>query len=111
MHKLKFLLAIILPVFLLFSCSKETEETILMNAKSKLEEAKKLEGENKADDAKKAYTEAIEIYKNFLEEYPASQRAPEVYSNIAKIYVDNLRDYSNAIKYYEELSQKHPSSK
>jgi tetratricopeptide (TPR) repeat protein len=111
MYKLNFLLALILPCFLLVSCSKETEETMLMNAKAKMEDAKKLEGENKAEDAKKAYIEALEIYKSFLEEYPASQRAPEVYSNIAKIYVDNLRDYPNAIKYYDELSQKHPSSK
>ncbi len=34
-----------------------------------------------------------------------------MYSSIAKIYVDNLRDYNNAIKYYDELSQKHPGTK
>lgn len=111
MQKLKFLVVFIIPVLLLTACSKESEESILMNAKAKMEEGKKLESENKAEDAKKSFGEAIELYKKFLAEYPTSQKAPEVYSNIAKIYVDNLRDYPNAIKYYEELTQKHPASK
>lgn len=111
MQKLKFLLILIIPALLLTACSKESEESILMNAKAKMEEGKKLESENKAEDAKKSFGEAIELYKKFLLEYPSSQKAPEVYSNIAKIYVDNLRDYPNAIKYYEELTQKHPASK
>lgn len=111
MHKFKFLLLLIIPALLLTACSKESEDTILMNAKAKMEEGKKFEGEGKAEDAKKSYNEAVELYKKFLTEYPSSQKAPEVYSNIAKIYVDNLRDYPNAIKYYEELSTKHPASK
>lgn len=111
MHKFKFLLLLVISALLLSACSKESEDTILMNAKAKLEEAKKLEGENKIDDAKKAYMEALEIYKQYLNEYSASQRAPEVYSTIAKVYVDNLRDYPTAIRYYEELAQKHPASK
>jgi|SRR4030095_862546 len=111
MQKLRILLLIIIPALLFNSCSKESEETILMNAKTKMEEAKKFEADNKPEDAKKGYTEAVEIYKKFLAEYPASPKAPEVYSNIAKIYVDNLRDYPSAIKYYEELSQKFPNTK
>lgn len=111
MQKFKFLLILIVPVLLLSACSKESEESILMNAKAKMEEGKKFESENKAEDAKKSFGEAIELYKKFLTEYPSSQKVPEVYSNIAKIYVDNLRDYPNAIKYYEELTQKHPASK
>ncbi len=115
MQKLKFLLVLIIPALLLgmllTACSKESEETILMSAKTKMEEAKKLDSENKPEEAKKGYGEAIELYKKFLAEYPSSQKAPEVYSNIAKIYVDNLRDYPSAIKYYEELTAKHPASK
>lgn len=111
MTKFKFLLFLIIPALLLTACSKESEDTILMNAKTKMEEGKKLEGEGKAEDAKTAYNAAVELYKKFLTEYPSSAKAPEVYSNIAKIYVDNLRDYPNAIKYYEELTAKHPASK
>ena len=111
MQKLKILLFILIPALLLTACSKESEDSILLAAKTKLEEAKKLDTENKPEDAKKAYGEAIELYKKFLKEYPASQKAPEVYSSIAKIYVDNLKDYPNAIKHYEELIQKHPGTK
>ena len=39
------------------------------------------------------------------------QKHRDVYSNIAKIYSDNLKDYPNAIKYYKELSDKFPSTK
>ncbi len=111
MQKLKILLLILIPALLLTACSKESEDSILLAAKTKLEEAKKLDTENKPEDAKKAYGEAIELYKKFLTEYPTSPKAPEVYSSIAKIYVDNLRDYPNAIKHYEELIQKHPATK
>lgn len=99
------------PALLLTACSKESEDSMLLNAKNKLEEGKKLEGESKPEEAKKAYGEAVELYKKFLTEYPSSPKAPEVYSSIAKIYVDNLRDYPNAVKYYEELTQKHPNTK
>jgi tetratricopeptide (TPR) repeat protein len=113
MKKLKFLFLLLIPALMLMfsSCTKESEDSILLSAKTKMEEAKKLETENKLDEAKKGYNEAVEIYKKFLAEYPSSPKAPEVYSSIAKIYVDNLRDYPNAIKYYQELSQKHPATK
>lgn len=113
MEKQKFLLLLLIPALMLVfsSCTKESEDSILLSAKTKMEEAKKLETENKLDEAKKGYNEAVEIYKKFLAEYPTSPKAPEVYSSIAKVYVDNLRDYPNAIKYYQELSQKHPATK
>jgi TolA-binding protein len=71
-----------------------------------MDEAVKLEGENKADESKKAYEDVIKIYKQVLDDYPNSQKAPGIYSNIAKIYSDNLKDYNNAIKYYKETSEK-----
>jgi tetratricopeptide (TPR) repeat protein len=111
MRKLKFLLVLIIPALLFTACSKESEETILMNAKTKMEEAKKLDAENKPDEAKKAYNEAIELYKKFLTEYPNSAGAPEAYDNIAQIYNLYLKDYTNSIKYYSELAQKHPAAK
>ena len=111
MQKLKILLLILIPALLLTACSKESEDSILLSAKNKLEEAKKFDTDNKPAEAKKAYGEAIELYKKFLSEYPSSAKAPEVYSSLAKIYVDNLRDYPNAIKTYEELTAKFPASK
>lgn len=113
MKKPKLLLLLLIPALVLIfsSCTKESEDSILLSAKTKMEEAKKLETENKLDEAKKSYLEAVEIYKKYLAEYPSSSKAPEVYSSIAKIYVDNLRDYPNAIKYYEELSKKFPATK
>jgi len=107
----KITLLLLAAVFLFSSCSKESEETMLLNAKSKLEEAKKFEGENKPDDAKRTYTEAIEMYKTFLAEYSASAKAPEVYSIIAKTYLDNLKDFENSIRFYKELSDKYPGTK
>lgn len=111
MQNLKFLLLFIVPALLFVGCSKESEDSILLSGKTKMEEAKKFESENKLDDAKRTFGEAIEIYKRFLTEYPNSAKAPEVYSSIAKVYVDNLKDYPNAIKYYGELSAKHPTTK
>jgi len=105
------LLSIIIISFLFASCSKESEDTMLLNAKNKLEEAKKFESDNKPDDAKRTYTEALDTYKNVLKEYPSSPKAPEVYSTIAKIYVDNMRDYENAVRFYKELSEKFPNTK
>ncbi len=111
MRNLKFLLLLVIPALMLAACSKESEDSILLSGKTKMDEAKKFESENKLDDAKRTFGEAIEIYKKFLAEYPNSPKAPEVYSSIAKVYVDNLKDYPNAIKYYTELSAKHPTTK
>jgi hypothetical protein len=38
--------AVLISSFLFSSCAKETEENLLLNAKNKMEEARKLEGEN-----------------------------------------------------------------
>ena len=76
-----------------------------------MEEAKKFEADNKPDDAKKSYEEIIKIYVKVLDDYPSSTKAPDIYSNIAKIYSDNLKDYPNAMKYYKELADKFPATK
>jgi tetratricopeptide (TPR) repeat protein len=106
---------IILPaflfIFLFSSCTKQSEESMLLEAKTKMEEAVKLEGENKPEEAKKAYENVIAIYKQVLDDYPNSEKAPSIYSNIAKIYSDNLRDYNNAIIYYKEASAKFPETR
>jgi hypothetical protein len=80
------LLTGILALFLFSSCSKQSEESLLLDAKNKMEEATKLDNDNKPDEAKKAYEEVIAIYKKLIDYYPNSEKAPAVYSNIAKIY-------------------------
>ena len=107
----KFLILLIIPLFLLSACSKQSEETLYTNAKAKIDEAKKFEADNKPDDAKKSYTEGIEMLKQLISDYPSSPKVPDAYNEIAKIYVDNFKDYPNAIKYYKELSDKYPSAK
>ena len=115
MHKLKFLPVIcgllLIPVLLLSSCSKVSEETLFTNGKAKIEEGKKFEADNKPDDAKKSYTEAIDMLKQLIADYPSSAKVPDCYNEIAKIYVDNFKDYPGAIKYYKELSDKFPAAK
>lgn len=101
----------VIAVFLFSSCTKQSEESLLLDAKTKMEEASKLETENKPDEAKKAYEEVINIYKQILDDYPNTEKAPSIYSNIAKIYSDNLRDYNNALKYYKEASEKFPETR
>ncbi|HEY3249524.1 MAG TPA: hypothetical protein VGK25_00255, partial [Ignavibacteria bacterium] len=76
MQKTTLVSILILAAFLFSSCSKDSEETMLLNARVKLEEAKKLEGENKPEEAKRAYSEAIELYRKILTEYPSSPKAP-----------------------------------
>jgi len=111
-NKQKFLILLIIPVFLLSACTaKQSEDEIYTNAKAKIEEAKKFEADNKPDDAKKSYTDGIELLKKLISDYPSSAKVPDAYNEIAKIYVDNFKDYPNAIKYYKELADKYPAAK
>lgn len=111
------LLIFLISLFIFSSCTKQSEDSLLNDAMAKLEEAKKLEEASKPDEAKSFYREAVEIYKEFLKEYPSSPKAPEVYSTIAKIYSeakvtdDKNSDYTNAIRYYKELAEKYPETK
>lgn len=108
---------LLVPLFIFSSCTKQSEESLLTSAQSKLDEAKKLEEQSKLEEARKPYQEAIELYKQFLKEYPSSPKASEIYSTIAKIYSeakvseDKNQDYTNAIRYYKELSEKFPETK
>lgn len=106
-----FLILLLIPLFLIASCTKQSEETLLSNAKVSLEEAKKLESENKVDEAKAKYLETIDIYKTLITDYPNSQYIPDAYNAIAKIYIDNLKDYPSAVKYYTELYEKYPDKR
>lgn len=98
-------------VFIFSSCNKKTEDELLQLANQKVEEAKKMDNENKQEDAKRLYTEAVEFYKQFINEYPSSKKIAGVYSGVAKIYSDNLHEYPTAIKYYADISAKFPNTK
>jgi len=111
MQKISLLLTLVFVSVMFFSCSKETEETMLLNAKAKLDEAKKFETDNKTEDAKRTYAETIDLYKSVLKEYPSSAKAPEVYRIIAELYDNALVDYDNAIRFYKELVDKYPATK
>lgn len=77
--------------------------------------AKKPEGAY-LDDAKakyddKKYDESITAYREFLKEYPKSDKAIFAYNQIAGIQIDALKNPQEGIKTYKELAEKFPSSK
>jgi tetratricopeptide (TPR) repeat protein len=101
----------ILSALLLTSCTKQSEETLWNTAKGKIEEANKLREQGNQAESNKLCNEAIELLKQYLTDYPSSQKVPDVYNSIAIIYMDNLMDYNNAVKYFSELSEKYPDSR
>ncbi len=111
MHKLKIFIPLLISAFILCSCSKQSEDELFNAGKAKIEEGKKFDADNKPDDAKKSYGEAIDLLKKLIQDYPNSPKVPDSYNEIAKLYVDNFKDYPNAIKYYKELSDKYPNAK
>jgi tetratricopeptide (TPR) repeat protein len=112
-----FIINLLISVFIFSSCTRQSEDSMLNDAKAKLEETKKMEEASKPDEASKLYQEAVNLYAEFLKEYPSSPKAVEVYSTIGRIYseakisADKNQDYMNAVRYYKELTEKFPDSK
>ncbi|MBK8980773.1 MAG: tetratricopeptide repeat protein [Ignavibacteria bacterium] len=77
--------------------NKKSEEQYLADAKLKLEEKK--------------YDEAIADYREFLKNYPKSDKAIFAYNEIAGIQISNLNNPQEGIKTYIELAEKHPDTK
>ena len=112
MTKLKFIpFFIIISVLSFYSCTKHSEETLWNNAKLKVDEASKLREQGNQEEYKKLCYEALEILKQYLTDYPSSEKIPEVYHSIAVIYMDFLMDFDNAVKYFNELTRRYPESK
>jgi len=90
---------LILSVMILSGCSgnKKTEEQYLADAKLKLEEKK--------------YDEAIADYREFLKNYPKSDKAIFAYNEIAGIQISNLSNPQEGIKTYQELAKNFPDTK
>lgn len=103
--KIKILLSIVL-IFTLASCSKKmkTEDDYLNTAKSLYDSALVKKDNN-------MFNESINTYKEFIKEYPTSDKVIFAYNQIAKTYDENLADYPNAIKTYTEIADKYPSTK
>lgn len=95
---LKFFSVLIISV-LLTGCSenKKTEDQYLTDAKTKLDEKK--------------YDESITDYREFIKNYPKSDKAVFAYNQIAGIQIENLKNPQEGIKTYKELAEKYPSTK
>lgn len=99
------LLSIVL-IFTLASCSQKTktEDEYLSAAKTLYDSAVA-----KKDNA--MFTESINTYKDFIKDYPNSEKVVFAYQQIAKTYDENLNNYPDAIKTYSEIVEKFPSTK
>ncbi len=96
---LKFFTLLILAVTM-FGCStnqKKTEDQYITEAKTQLDEKK--------------YDESIKTYREFIKEYPKSDKAVFAYNQIAGIQIDALKNNQEGIKTYKELAEKYPSTK
>lgn len=101
----KLFLSIVL-IFTLASCSQKTktEDDYLSAAKTLYDSAVV-----KKDNA--LFTESINTYKDFLRDYPNSEKSVFAYLQVAKIYDENLSNYPEAIKFYTEVIDKYPATK
>jgi len=82
------------------SCSekqKKTEKEYIDEAKAKYDEKK--------------YDESITLYREFVKEYPKSDKALYAYNQIAGIQIDALKNHQEGIKTYKELAEKFPDTK
>jgi len=95
---LKFLTVLFFSL-LLIGCStdKKTEDQYLSEAKAKYEEKK--------------YDEAIAGYREFIKNYPKSDKAIFAYNQIAGIQIESLKNTQEGIKTYNELAEKFPGTK
>jgi tetratricopeptide (TPR) repeat protein len=103
--KIKFLLLVLFMISLV-SCSQKnkTEEEYLTTAKAQYDSAV-----SKKDNA--LFTESIGTYKDFIKNYPNSDKVIFAYTQIAKTYSENLNNYNDAIKTYQEIVDKYPTTK
>ncbi|MFA5404735.1 MAG: tetratricopeptide repeat protein [Ignavibacteria bacterium] len=93
-------------IFSLASCSKKakTEDEYLSSAKTLYDSAVV-----KKDNA--LFTESINAYKDFVKNYPNSEKVVFAHLQVAKIYDENLNNYPEAIKSYTEIIDKFPTTK
>jgi len=79
------------------STNKKPESEYIDAAKAKFDEKK--------------YDESISLYREFIKEYPKSDKAIFAYNQIAGIQIDALKDQKAGINTYKELAEKFPGTK
>lgn len=77
--------------------TKKTEDQYLTEAKTQLDSSQ--------------FNESIVTYREFIKEYPKSDKAIFAYNQIAGIQIDKMKNPADGIKTYVELSEKYPDSK
>lgn len=92
-----FTLLFLTLIFAGCSNQKKAEDVYLTEAKTMLDEKK--------------YDESIKNYRDFIKDYPKSDKAIFAYNQIAGIQIDALKNPQEGIKTYKELAEKFPSTK
>jgi len=100
------LLFLLIIAFIFSACTqtRKTEDQYLTSAKTLLDSAAAKNDNN-------LYDEAIKTYREFLKEYPGSDKAVGAYMSIGGIYTDNLKNYPEAINTYKEVVEKFTDKK
>lgn len=93
------LLTILFLAAVIAGCStnKKPESEYLDAAKAKFDEKK--------------YEESISLYREFIKEYPKSDKTLFAYNQVAGIQIDALKDQKAGIVTYKELAEKFPGTK
>lgn len=100
------LLLLLIIAFIFSACTqtKKTEEQYLNSAKTLLDSAVAKNDNN-------LFNEAVKTYREYVKEYPNSDKAISAYMQIGGIYMDNLKNYPEAIKTYKEITEKYADKK
>ncbi len=102
------LLLVILSVMLV-SCSEQTKKP--QNEEEAFNAAKTTYDSAVVRKDKDMFAQSINLYKEFIKNYPNSEKVKNAYNQIAGIYFDNLQNYQEAINTYNEIVAKFPDSK
>ncbi|MFZ5518774.1 MAG: tetratricopeptide repeat protein [Candidatus Zhuqueibacterota bacterium] len=70
-----------------------------------------LYAEAKRFERNEQYKEAIEVYEQFVKEYPRASSADSVLFSIGQIYSNNLAQFEKSIETHQRLISQYPESK
>ncbi|RCK75123.1 MAG: hypothetical protein IGBAC_1259 [Ignavibacteriae bacterium] len=94
MKKYLLFFMIAFPILYFVSCSRVSEEELWKQSQTLIEEGK--------------HKEAIEKLKQFVKEFPKSEKAPDAQFYIASIYNNDLHEFENAIEEYRNFVEMFP---
>ncbi|TRZ64166.1 hypothetical protein D4R20_03120, partial [bacterium] len=100
------ILAIVLLALILFACSekKKTEDEYLNAAKSLYDSAI-------VKNDKNLFNDALNAYKEYIRNYPNSEKSMMANFTVAKIYHENLNNPNEAVTAYKVVADKFPTTK